>query len=30
VSLVQQGGELKVDWLDTRTGKTETLQCKAR
>jgi uncharacterized protein len=30
VSLVQRGGEFKVDWLDTRTGKTETLQCKAR
>lgn len=30
VSLVQQGSDLKVDWLDTGTGKTETLQCKVR
>ena len=30
VSLVQQGSELKVSWLDTNTGKTDELQCKAR
>lgn len=30
VSLVQQGGELKVSWLDTNTGKTDELQCNAR
>ena len=30
VSLVQQGSELKVSWLDTDTGKTDELQCKAR
>jgi uncharacterized protein len=30
VGVVHQGGELKVSWLDTNTGKTEELQCKAR
>ena len=30
VSLVQQGSELAVSWLDTNTGKTDELQCKAR
>ncbi|HRL74173.1 MAG TPA: MliC family protein [Candidatus Accumulibacter phosphatis] len=30
VSLVHQGSELKVNWLDTNTGKTDDLQCKAR
>jgi hypothetical protein len=30
VGLVQQGSELKVSWLDTHTGKTDELQCKAR
>ena len=30
VTLVQQGNELKVSWLDTNTGKTDELQCKAR
>jgi uncharacterized protein len=30
VGLVQQGSELKLSWLDTNTGKTEELQCKAR
>ena len=30
VSLVQQGSELAVSWLDTNTGKTNELQCKAR
>jgi uncharacterized protein len=30
VSLVQQGSELKVSWLDTDTGKTDELLCKAR
>ena len=30
VSLVQQGSELKVSWLDTDTGKTDELQCQAR
>jgi uncharacterized protein len=30
VSLVQQGGALAVSWLDTNTGKTDELQCKAR
>jgi uncharacterized protein len=29
VGLVHQGDALKVDWLDTATGKTEALQCKA-
>ncbi|MBL8386302.1 MAG: DUF1311 domain-containing protein [Burkholderiales bacterium] len=30
VGLVHMGNELKVDWLDTNTGKTEALLCKAR
>ena len=30
VGLVHQGSELKVSWLDTDTGKTDELQCKAR
>lgn len=30
VGLVQQGTEAKLSWLDTNTGKTETLPCKAR
>jgi uncharacterized protein YecT (DUF1311 family) len=30
VGLVHQGNELKVSWLDTNTGKTDELQCKAR
>jgi uncharacterized protein len=30
VSAMHQGGALKVNWLDTNTGKTEELQCKAR
>jgi len=30
VSLVHQGSELKLSWLDTDTGKTDELQCKAR
>lgn len=30
VSLVHQGNELKLNWLDTDTGKTDELQCKAR
>jgi uncharacterized protein len=30
VSLVQQGSELKLSWLDTDTGKTDDLRCKAR
>ncbi len=30
VSVTHQGDELKVSWLDTNTGKTEELQCKAR
>jgi uncharacterized protein len=30
VGLVQQGSALKIDWLDTNTGKTEELQCKVR
>ncbi len=30
VGVVQQGAELKLSWLDTNTGKTEELQCKAR
>jgi uncharacterized protein len=30
VSILQQGSELKVSWLDTDTGKTDELQCKAR
>lgn len=30
VGVVQQGADLKVSWLDTNTGKTDELQCKAR
>jgi uncharacterized protein len=30
VSLVQQGSDLKVIWLDTNTGKSDELQCRAR
>ena len=30
VSLVHRGNELKVSWLDTNTGKTDELQCKAK
>jgi uncharacterized protein YecT (DUF1311 family) len=30
VSLVHHGDELKLSWLDTDTGKTDELQCKAR
>jgi uncharacterized protein len=30
VSLVKKGNELQVSWLDTNTGNTEELQCKAR
>lgn len=30
VSLVHQGSELKLSWLDTDTGKSDELQCKAR
>lgn len=30
VGVVQQGSDLKVSWLDTNTGKTDELQCKAR
>jgi uncharacterized protein len=30
VSLVQQGSEFKVSWLNTDTGKTDELQCRAR
>lgn len=30
VELVQRGNELKVGWLNTDTGKTDELQCKAR
>jgi uncharacterized protein len=30
VSVVQQGNELRVNWLDTDTGKTEDLQCRTR
>jgi uncharacterized protein len=30
VSLVRQGSELKIGWLDPRTGKTDELHCKAR
>jgi hypothetical protein len=30
VGLVQQGTEVKVSWLDTNTGKTDELQCRAR
>jgi uncharacterized protein len=30
LSLVRQGSELKVSWLDTDTGKTDELRCQAR
>ncbi len=30
VSVVHQGSELKVSWLDTNTDKTDDVQCKAR
>lgn len=30
VSLVHQGNGVQVSWLDTNTGKTETLRCTAR
>ena len=30
VSLVHKGDEVKVNWLNTDTGKTDELQCKAR
>jgi uncharacterized protein len=30
VDLVHQGNSLKVNWLDTNTGKTEALQCQAK
>lgn len=30
VGLVHQGTEVKVTWLNTRSGKTEELQCKAQ
>jgi len=30
VGPVQQGNDLNVTWLDTRTGTTDDLQCKAR
>jgi uncharacterized protein len=30
VSLVHQASDLKVEWLDTNSGKTESLQCRAR
>jgi hypothetical protein len=30
VSLVQQGSERRVSWLDTNAGKTDELQCRAR
>ena len=30
VGLVDQGGAVKVTWLDTDTGKTDTLDCKLR
>ena len=30
INLRQMGGEVKVNWLDTDTGKTEVLQCRAR
>ncbi len=29
VGLVDRGGAVQVTWLDTRTGKTDTLDCKA-
>ena len=30
VSLVRQGSELKIGWLDTNSGKTDELLCKAK
>lgn len=30
VSLVHKGNEVKVNWLNTDSGKTDELQCKAR
>ncbi len=30
VSLIRQGSEVKLNWLDTDTGKTEDLACKAK
>ena len=30
VSLTNQGSKAKVDWLDTDTGRTDTLDCQAR
>ena len=30
VSLVHKGNEVKVNWLNTDTGNTDALQCKAR
>jgi hypothetical protein len=30
VSLVRKANEVKVSWLDTNTGKTDELVCKAR
>jgi uncharacterized protein len=30
VNLVQVGNEMKLNWLDTDTGKTDELQCEAR
>ena len=30
INLRHMGGEVKVNWLDTDTGKTEVLQCRAR
>lgn len=30
VSLLQQGHDLKVSWLDTNTGKTDELTCRPR
>ena len=30
INLRQMGGEVKVKWLDTDTGKTEVLQCRGR
>lgn len=30
VAVVHQGAQVKVSWLDTNTGKTDELECKAR
>lgn len=30
VGVVHQGAQVKVSWLDTNTGKTDELECKAR